>query len=318
MVNNGVDLTGATDVAGTWAKLSDTLRQMGDTLNTALAASADGWQGTAADQARGNLTGLVTWTNTTGENAVIVSGCVSQQAEALQTARSSMPVPPPTPPLPQPVSVTQPVSLPQPQNVAQPASGVQAQSFAQPPIASPGPIASTTQSAVAHQQAARVMQQYQSSSADISRTIPQFAAPTNPVSTPTPPPVGNPAPPVGPPSTGPAPIAVGGLGRTVPGGGRPSGGSLPAEENGGQSGIRTTEANPAPRGSGSTGAGVAGEAESTQGPRSTPMSTSGMGGAGGRREEDREHKRKYWQEDDGIFDLDKRVAPRVIGEEKRA
>ncbi|HEY4023046.1 MAG TPA: hypothetical protein VGM75_30440, partial [Pseudonocardiaceae bacterium] len=246
--------------------------------------------------------------NTTGENAVIVSGCVSQQAEALQTARSSMPVPPPTPPLPQPVGFNQPDSV------------TQTNAFAQPPIASPGPISSTAQSAVAHQQAARVMQQYQSSSADISRTIPQFAAPTNPVSNPAPPPVGNPAPPVGPPNTGPAPVAVGGFGRTVPAGGSPGRGSLPAvESGGGQSGIGTTQGSPTPRGSGSTGAGVTGEGEAAQGSRSTPMASGGgLGGAGGRREEDREHKRKYWQEDDGIFELEKRVAPRVIGEEKRA
>jgi hypothetical protein len=268
---------------------------MSSTLNTALAASADGWQGPAADQARGNLTGLVDWTNNTGENAVIVSGCVSRQSAALETARSSMPAPPP--PVPSPIQVDR------------------SHAFAKPPIAVPGPIASTRTTTETHQQAARVMQQYQSSSADISRTIPQFAAPANPINTPAPPPVGNPAPPVGPPQAGPAPVAVGGFNRTVP-----HGASLPAEEGGGRSSIGTTQASPPPRGSGSAsaGPGAAGEAEPAQGTRSTPMSGGGLGGAGGRREEDREHKRKYWQEDDGIFELEKKVAPRVIGEEKRA
>ncbi|HEY4019008.1 MAG TPA: PPE domain-containing protein [Pseudonocardiaceae bacterium] len=313
MVNNGVDLTGATDVAGTWAKLSDTLRQMGDTLNTALAASSDGWKGSAADQARGNLTGLVSWTNTTGENAVIVSGCVSQQAEALQTARSSMPVPPPTPPLPQPVGFNQPVGLNQPDSVTQ------TNAFAQPPIASPGPISSTAQSAVAHQQAARVMQQYQSSSADIARTIPQFASPTNPVSGPIQPPVGNPTPP---PSSGqlPGPIPVGGIGGDGLGGGGlakvGSGGAPPPEESG-----TAATSNPGSRSS----VGATGESEPAQGTgsaaaagtRGSVMSSAGLGGGAGRREDDREHQRKYYKDDDGIFDLDTRVSPRVIGEEKR-
>ncbi|HEX4220785.1 MAG TPA: PPE domain-containing protein [Pseudonocardiaceae bacterium] len=286
MVNNGVDLTGATDVAGSWAKLSDTLLQMSSTLNTALAASADGWQGPAADQARGNLTGLVDWTNNTGENAVIVSGCVSRQSAALETARSSMPAPPP--PVPSPIPVDQ------------------SHAFAQPPIAVPGPIASTRTTTEAHQQAARVMQQYQSSSADISRTIPQFALPTNPVNGPTPPPIANPIVPPGTAAhTGPAPI--GGFGPAAPGGG------LPAEEseNGGMSGVGSPQSNPTARGS--AGSGLANETE----PARPAMSAGGLGGGGGRRDEDREHKRKYWKEDDGIFEVDTRVTPRVIGEEKR-
>ena len=291
MVNNGVDLTGATDIAGSWAKLSDTLLQMSDTLDTALAASADGWQGPAADQARGNLTGLVNWTNNTGENAVIVSGCVSRQSAALGTARSSMPAPPPAP---SPVPVDQ------------------SHAFAQPPVATPGPITSTRTTTEAHQQAARVMQQYQSSSADISRTIPQFALPTNPVNGPTPPPIANPVvPPGGAPHGGPAPI--GGFSPTGSGGPGGPGGGLPAGESeiGGRSGVGSPQSNPTPRGS--TGSGLAGEAE----PARPTMSAGGLGAAGGRRDEDREHKRKYWKDDDGIFEVDTRATPRVIGEEKR-
>jgi hypothetical protein len=47
------------------------------------------------------------------------------------------------------------------------------------------------------------------------------------------------------------------------------------------------------------------------------MSSGGMGGGGGRREDDHEHRRKYWQADDGIFETETRVTPRVIGEDKR-
>ena len=269
MVNNGVDLTGATDVATSWATLSDTLLQMSETLNTALAASTDGWRGPAADQARGNLGGLVNWTNNTGENASTVSGCVSRQADALQTARTTMPAPP---------AVASPVTT--------------TSAFAQPPVANPGPITVVHDNAESHQQAARVMQQYQSSSADIARTIPQFAAPTNPVSSPVPPPVGNP---VGAPTGGPRPGPV------------PVGATPPPEEGG----ARTST------GSGSRGAtSTAGEPEPAQSTRPSTMSAGGLGGAG-KRTEDREHRRKYWQADDGLFDLETRVSPRVIGEEKR-
>jgi hypothetical protein len=277
MVNNGVDLTGATDVAASWATLSDTLLQMSDTLNTALAASTDGWQGPSADQARGNLGGLVNWTNNTGENAVVVSGCVSRQSDALQTARTTMPAPPMQQVVVSPVTTTS--------------------AFAQPPVANPGPITVVHESAEAHQQAARVLQQYQSSSADIARTIPQFAAPTNPVSGPVQPPTG----PVGGGShTGPAP--VGGVG------GPATNASLPPEEGGPRAGIGSS-----PRASST---GMAGEPEPAQSARPSAMSASGLGGAG-KRGEDREHRRKYWQEDDGLFDLGTRVSPRVIGEEKR-
>jgi hypothetical protein len=291
MVNNGVDLTGATDVAGSWARLSETLLQMSNTLNAALAASTDGWQGPAADQARSSLGGLTNWTNNTGENAVIVSGCVSRQAEALQAARSAMPAPPPAP-------ITVPVD--------------KTGTFAQPPIATPGPIASTTTTVAAHQQAARVMQQYQSSSADIARTIPQFAAPTNPVNGPVQQPIPNPVPPPGPPHTGPAPIG-GGFGRVTPGDSVPAeeSGGVPPRGTGGTTGIGSPQESPARAGSGLTA-----EAETTQGAR-TGMPAAGMGGAGGRREDDGEHKRKYWQADDGLFDVETRVGPRVIGEEKR-
>ena len=297
MVNNGVDLTGATDISASWAQLSDTLIQMSSTLSAALAASTDGWQGQAADQARGNLTGLVNWTNTTGENAVIVSGCVTRQADALQVARSSMPVPPPSQPVATPATPATPAT-----------AATTTSAFAQPPIATPGPITTIKDSAEAHQQAARVMQQYQSSSADIARTIPQFAAPTSPVNDPTAPPTGNPVPPPGSaPPTGTGP--VGGVGKLVPGTG------APAEEEGGLSRIGSTQPNPASRAS--AGSGVANESEPAQGTRSSTMSGGGMGGAGGRRDTDQEHRRKYWQADDGLFDVDTRVTPRVIGEEKR-
>ena len=299
MVNNGVDLTGATDVAASWASLSETLTQMSSTLNTALAASTDGWQGKAADQARTGLTGLVNWTNNTGENAVVVSGCVSRQADALQTARASMPAPPP-------------------QIIGTPAPVSPNKAFAEAPIATPGPIVAHREAAEAHQQAARVMQQYQSSSADIARTIPQFAAPSSPVTGPTPP-VNAPIAPPAPPHTDLGPI--GGFGGMAgPGGGVPTEGA--AAGLGTPRPIATPAANPAANSGAGSAAGSAAEgvAEPTQAAArsssSSAMPAGGMGGAG-RRGEDREHRRRYWQEDDGIFEVDTRSMPRVIGEQRR-
>ena len=288
MVNNGVDLTGANDVAASWAKLSDTLTQMSEALNTALAASTDGWRGPAADQARANLGGLVNWTHETGQNAVGVSDCVTRQADALQTARSTMPAPPPTQLVVSPVTTTS--------------------AFAQPPVAQPCPITAVHDSAESHQQAARVMQQYQISSAANARTIPQFAAPTNPVSGPVQPPVG---PPSGPPSSGqtphPGPVPVNGFGKPVPAS------TPPAEEsNAATPGTRTPTS-----GVRTSSSSVASEQEPAQGSRGAAMPAAGLGGAGRRGDDEREHRRKYWKEDDGLFDLDTRVSPRVIGEEKR-
>jgi hypothetical protein len=298
MVNNGVDLSGATDVAASWASLSETLTQMSSTLNTALAASTDGWQGVAADKARTSMSGLVNWTNTTGENAVVVSGCVSRQADALQTARTTMPTPPPQ------LTTNHPI----------PATPNQA--FAAPPIATPGPISAYSTAAESHAQAARVMQQYQSSSADIARTIPQFYAPSSPVTGPTPPPVNAPIAPPAPPHTGPGPI--GGFG-TMAG----PGGATPAEGMAG-GGIGTPRPNFTPRTSTGPESGASAEgttAEPTQtaaaARSSSSMSPGGAMGGAGRRDEDREHRRKYWQEDDGIFEMDTRNMPRVIGEQQR-
>ncbi len=294
MVNNGVDLSGATDVAASWASLSETLTQMSSTLSTALAASTDGWQGTAADKARTGLSGLVNWTNNTGENAVVVSGCVSRQADALQTARTTMPAPPP-------------------QNVNTPIPATSNQAFAQPPIASPGPVLIRSQAAESHAQAARVMQQYQSSSADISRTIPQFYAPSSPVTGPTPP-VNAPIAPPAPPHTGPGPI--GGFGGMAG-----SGGGTPTEGVAG-GGIGTPRPTLTPRTSAAPESGASAEgttAEPTQlaARSSSTMSPGGAMGGARRRGEDHEHRRKYWQEDDGIFEMDTRNMPRVIGEERR-
>src|SRR5262249_22697189 len=95
MANQGVDLTGANAVAAGWARLGEALQEIGDELGQALAASNEAWQGEAADMARGTLSELSTWSNTTGETAMQVSGCISVEANNAEDARRSMPEPVP-------------------------------------------------------------------------------------------------------------------------------------------------------------------------------------------------------------------------------
>lgn len=312
MVHNGVDLAGATDVAVSWTSLSDTLLQMSQTLGQALAASADGWQGTAAEAARTSISGLVTWTNNTGENAATVSGCVNRQTDALQAARSAMPTPITHPPVANPPVGMPPVTNP-PVGVVQPGSAAQTTTagFSQPPLAGPGPVQVQVSQYEVHQQAARVMQQYQQSSAANAGTIPQFSAPTSPVNGPIqPPPVGQLPPggsPVSPHPTTPVLTGSGSVGNIPPEEGEPSriGTAEPITGSGNASGV-------------GAGSAPASTAEATaQNSRPGMTGGGGMSGAGARRGEDQEHKRKYWQDDDELFDLPVRATPSVIGEQRR-
>jgi hypothetical protein len=313
MVHNGIDLSGAADVATSWASLSDTLTQMSQTLSQALAASADGWQGTSADQARTSISGLVTWTNTTGENAATVSDCVNRQADALQAARTAMPAPVTTPPITNPPVGVPPVGNP-PVGVVEPVSTAHTSTagFSQPPLTGPGPVQTQVSQYEAHQQAARVMQQYQQSSAANASTIPQFSPPTSPVNGPIqPPPVGQLPPtgsPVNPhPNT---PVLTSSGGGNIP----------PEEDEAGRIGtVEPTTGVGNGSGVGTASAPASPTEGAAQGTRPGMTGSGGMGGAGGRGGggEDKEHKRKYWQDDDELFDLPMRTVPPVIGEERR-
>src|SRR5215217_2145976 len=90
MVHNGIDVAGATAVAAKWAKLGEALREIGDELSRALAASMDAWEGEAAEQARAGIAALSHWTQDAGSTAIDVSGCVSTEALNADTARRNM------------------------------------------------------------------------------------------------------------------------------------------------------------------------------------------------------------------------------------
>jgi hypothetical protein len=178
-------------------------------------------------------------------------------------------------------------------------------------LAGPGPVQVQVSQYEAHQQAARVMQQYQQSSAANASTIPQFSAPTSPGNGPIqPPPVGQLPPngsPIGPHPTTPVFTGSGGGVGNIP----------PEEGEVGRIGAAepTTGSGTA---SGGTGAASATTAEAAaQSGRTGMTGGGGMGGAGARRGEDQEHKRKYWQDDDELFDLPMLTVPPVICEQRR-
>jgi hypothetical protein len=315
MAHQGVDVAGANAVAAKWATLGQALQEIGDELSQALAASIDGWQGQAADQARGSIAALSAWAGEAGQTATDVSGCVSIEASNAENAKRAMPEPVAGP------RVTIPPDGPTPNDA-----------FASAIHIVRDPHGPSRQQRAAHEEAARVMQQFQQNSQEVYGTVPQFSPPATrgefraelpkePVP-PLPSPQPNPEPPVTPPSSsgpsssGPSssgPFSSGETPRTppvVPPVG--SGGGTPAEPAPLRPGPGTTatpspaeETRPVQRG----GAGVA----ASGGGAMAPM--GGMGGGAGK-EEDQERKApKYLDGDPDIFRIRDRLAPPVIGEE---
>ena len=202
MVHQGVDVGAATAVAARWAKLGDSLQEIADELARALAASSEAWHGEAADMARGTITALSSWAADTSVTATDVAGCVSIEANAAETARRSMPEPPPGVRVPTPIPV-HPVHGTSPMSALSSARDLMKD-----------PSGPTIQQRAAHEEAARVMERFQNASQEVYGTVPQFAPPAleHPLRLQEAPPV----PPPAPPPPGPAPVV-----EPVP---RPSGG----------------------------------------------------------------------------------------------
>ncbi|MBP2321602.1 uncharacterized protein YukE [Kibdelosporangium banguiense] len=151
MAHQGVDVAGANAVAARWAKLGQALQEISDDLAQALAASVDAWQGDAADQARGSIAALSAWSSEASQTATDVSGCVSIEANNAENAKRTMP---------------EPVVGPR---VAIPAAG---DAFASAIDIVRDPHGPTRQQHTAHQEAARVMQQFQQASQEVYGTVP--------------------------------------------------------------------------------------------------------------------------------------------------
>ncbi|MFI7674976.1 PPE domain-containing protein [Actinophytocola sp. NPDC049390] len=305
MVHQGIDTTGAMAVSATWARMGQELSEIGDELQRLLFATADAWQGDAAELAKESVAGLAEWSGDTGTRATEVSGCVTIQVDNVTTARNDMP-PPPYP-------ILYPAELP---------SQVTAFTTGDFQLAKPlvgDPLIYVTRERELHEQAARTMERFQANSRDVYATLPQFAPPSlrnvpyRPPQEPPPPPQ-PPQPPV--PTPTPVPRGPGGGpasgGRGTPGG--PSGTAArnptaplaPGAGTGGaEPAARPAAASSAPARPGAAAPGMAG----------MPMG----GGAGGRGGEDTERKSNpYVEEDPDIWGAhDERVVPPVIGEVNR-
>lgn len=308
MAHQGVDIAGANAVAAKWAKLGQALQEIGDELSQALAASIEGWQGEAADQARGSIAALSVWAGEAGQTATDVSGCVSIEANNAENAKRTMP---------------EPVVGPR---VAIPADGpMPNDAFASAIDIVRDPHGPSRQQRAAHEEAARVMQQFQQDSQEVYGTVPQFSPPATrgefrvdlPQEPVPPTPQPNPEPPITPPSssgetprTPPVvpPVGTGGGAPAAPG--TPATPAEPAPLRPGPGTSATPQPVEEPRPVQRGGAGVA----ASGGGAMAPMG-GGMGGGAGK-EEDQERKApKYLDGDPDIFRIRDRLAPPVIGEE---
>ncbi|OZM73269.1 hypothetical protein CFN78_10425 [Amycolatopsis antarctica] len=329
MAHEGVNLAEATSVAASWAELAEELDELGARLGKALAASADGWEGEAADAARAGVERLVSWTSATAASGKDVSTCVIRQADIAETARRTMPEPPEASPVRRCVALNL--------------------------VADPGPERLAAQQL--HRRAAEVMQRMQQASNEVYADVPAFTSPMprtelrrtpeKPVApeperevtadprreppaeatvpghreatTPSAGEVSPSATPAGPLPGGPS--AHGGVGITATGGGA-SGAQAPAaplaagtlagsralprtNRTAGQGPASATA--PQARGGGmGTGMGMAG----------MPM---GMAGAGMRQDDAVERTTPgYLEEDSGFWSSDVLVSPPVLGEEPTA
>ncbi|MET0233023.1 MAG: hypothetical protein ABW224_00130 [Kibdelosporangium sp.] len=308
MAHQGVDVAGANAVAAKWAKLGEALQDIADELSQALAQSVDAWQGEAADQARGSIAGLSAWSREAGVTATDVSGCVSIEANNAENAKRAMP---------------EPVDGPRVHIPAEGSSPNDAFVSAIDIVRDPhGP---TRRQHAAHQEAARVMQQFQQASQEVYGTVPQFSPPETrgtfrvelPNQPEPPAPVPDPKSPVTPLSSSadtprgpaPAPPPVPAPAPSINPGGTPATPAEPAPLRAGPGAGVTPpaveETRPAQRG----GTGVA-----ASGGGMAPM--GGMAGGGAGKEEDQERKApRYLDGDPDVFRIADRLAPPVIGEE---
>ncbi|WP_024876543.1 WXG100 family type VII secretion target [Saccharomonospora piscinae] len=155
MATDGIDLEGATEIAARWSRLGAELDEIGTELNRALEWSADAWQGEAAQETRETMSRLVTWTRDTADASNEVCGCVTEQAELAATAAGQMP---------QPVPPMRPL---EPER--EPFAGAAVL------VEDPGPGRQDV--TLAHRRAAEVMTRYQEQSRAIYPRVPAFPDP---------------------------------------------------------------------------------------------------------------------------------------------
>lgn len=295
MVHDKLNVEVGTSVAADWARLGDGLTDLGDELADLARDTAAAWEGDTAELAASSVTALAHWARHTGDTATEVAGCVTMAVDNAARARDAMPKP------------------------LEPTPAAGARAFAGGGFDSAVTLfadhsTSLDRAHERHTEAARVMDQFQSASRDVYRTVPRFTAP-DPAKRPKRPDHAEPVTlPVTEPVTSTTSAAAAG----------------PASGDGGSS--RGAVSGDAPRAGGGVAGGAAGgiagggSGRGDLAPSGGPArgaAPGGMGalpmgaGMGGGRDEDYEHKGLGFLEEPGFWecgDRDLVVSAAVIGE----
>jgi hypothetical protein len=188
-VTQSVDAGSVGDVSDTWLGIGNKLTNLQNTVAQSIASSQVTWSGHAAEQARQSIASLGNKSGQAGQASQLAGVLTAHQAEALSTAKNSVP-PPPKTPFSAAAAQQQLQTIQDPIAFAVQAAKDQAQAAEQQ---------------AAHQMAAHVVQQYDQTVSQTSASMPAFA----------------PAPPVAQPGQH-GPVAT--PGPTGPGGAPPGGG----------------------------------------------------------------------------------------------
>lgn len=308
MLWQDADVADVSTVADEWTRHRAALDTHAEVLREQRTALLDGWKGAAAEEAAARLAALAERIEKISELAAAGQKAAQDSADALAAARAAMPPPPDAATMPAFAGLPKVPQLPS--------------SFAPAPFTLPSaptmPAGATSGfyfyfgAASADQQkaqAVRAIQTYESSLNGSGRLI-DTARGNIPQTAPPPPRAA--APPVRTPSSGGVPWQrlVGGGGSGVTARGPVIGAAAPAAQQFGP-GLRTGVVFGQPGGLAATGA-LVGDTRATA--QSGAMAAPPAGGA--RKDEDQQHENQMPTLDHGLFVVDGRVSPAVIGEEQ--
>ncbi|GGU24367.1 hypothetical protein [Lentzea flava] len=306
MLWQDADVADVSKVADEWTRHRAALDTHAEVLREQRTALLDGWQGTAAEEAAARLTALAERIEKISELAAAGQKAAQDSADALAAARAAMPPPPDAATMPAfaglPTVPSMPFTLPSaPAPMALPSAPTMPAGATSGFYFYFGAVDADTQKA----QAVRAMQTYESSLNGSGRliddargNIPQ-AAPPPPRAVPQP---------VRTPSSGGVPWQrlVGGSAVSARG---PVIGATPVNQQV-SPGMRAGVMFGQPVGAAATGALTADTRTSGQ---NNAMAAPPAGGA--RKDEDQPHENQMPTLDHGLFVVDDRVSPAVIGEE---
>ncbi|MGQ0837377.1 hypothetical protein [Actinokineospora sp.] len=160
-VHNGIDPDAVGSVGESWIKVGNKLAGIGDLVTKAIGSSATTWTGVAAEGARQALAGLANKSGQAGRASQLAGTVYTQQAQALATAKNTVP-PPPNPPYDPRAAALRLQTITDPVAYAQQAQLDQQQAAAQQ---------------AAHRQAAQAVQTYDQTLTATASAAPAFAPP---------------------------------------------------------------------------------------------------------------------------------------------